>query len=203
VSTPKSAKIVSSFPSYFGRILEEGCTDNGVFGVKMMWHYLDGLLPQLASTCSLQGAQPAEILAAAFPNLRYLWLRRGDKVRQAISLYRALETRIWRSTDGGKGEDREPTFNLVAIDQLVQLTLAEDHAWQAYFQQYSLQPWVVTYEDLAASSEDVIVAILDHLGLPHQARPLRSRWRHQKQADKLTEEWVRRYVAFKGSLPSS
>lgn len=129
---------VSSFPVYFERILEEGSTENGVFGVKMMWHYLDGLVPRLAATCGLTEEAPAAILAAVFPLLRYLWLQRRDKVRQAISHYRALETAVWRSTDAGKAGSRKPTFNRAAIDHLVHLAVAEDQAWHAYFQRYGI-----------------------------------------------------------------
>src|SRR5262245_7873330 len=39
----------ADFPSYFGRLLREGTTTNGVFGSKMMWDYLGDLLPRLAA----------------------------------------------------------------------------------------------------------------------------------------------------------
>jgi LPS sulfotransferase NodH len=39
---------VSSFPAYLARLLEEGTGPNGVFGCKMMWHYVDELVPRLA-----------------------------------------------------------------------------------------------------------------------------------------------------------
>src|SRR5437870_4346527 len=59
------------------RILDEGTGEDGVFGCKLMWDQIDG----------------AQELLNALPGVRYLWLRRTDKVRQGISYYRALETK--------------------------------------------------------------------------------------------------------------
>ena len=38
---------------------------------------------------------PPEVLAELFPNLRYIWMMRRDKVRQAVSLSRGLQTLVW------------------------------------------------------------------------------------------------------------
>lgn len=189
---------VAGFPMYFKRILQEGTTRNGVFGVKMMWDYLDALLPQLATLSGLTDATPPQVLAAAFPNLRYLRLTRRDKVRQGISFYRALETGLWRSSDHDKIDTIEPAFDLAAIDRLVQLSIQEDQAWHEYFQRYEIQPFTIAYEDLSAAPEDVVLSILEHLGisLPVSLPPLPSA-AHQKQADQLTEAWIQQYVALK------
>jgi LPS sulfotransferase NodH len=189
---------VSDFPSYFWRILQEGTTPNGVFGSKMMWDYLGELVPQLAALFHVAAGEPSAVLAAAFPNLRYVWLTRRDKVRQGISYYRALETRIWRSTDGSSGPATDPPFNFLAIDRLVQLSNWEDEGWQGYFQQHRSKPLVVAYEDLAQAPEEVAQQILSHLGLP-QAQWLDRSWQHQRQADTLTDAWVERYRALKGT----
>jgi LPS sulfotransferase NodH len=187
---------VSTFPAYWRRMLQEGTTDNGVFGVKMMWDYLDEtLLPQLAALSGLCEATPAAILAAAFPHLRYLWLTRRDKIRQGISYDRALETRVWRSTDRRDGDTTEPAFNVAAIARMVQLCTGEDDAWQAYFERYRIQPLILTYEELAASPEDSVQSILAYLGLPWPGGLPSQRWEHQKQADRLTEAWAEHYRA--------
>lgn len=188
---------VTGFPAYFTRILREGTTRNGVFGVKMMWDYLDTLLPQLAALSGLTDAPPPEVLAAAFPNLRYLRLTRRDKVRQGISFYRALETDVWRSTDRDKIDATEPAFDVAAIDRLVQLSIQADQTWHEYFQRYGIRPFTIVYEDLAAAPEDVVLLILEHLGipLPDGLPPLH--WAHQKQADGLTEAWIQQYLALK------
>jgi LPS sulfotransferase NodH len=188
----------SDFPSYVRRILEEGTTPNGVFGSKMMWDYLGDLLPQLAALFDVEDAAPADVLKAAFPDLRYIWLTRRDKVRQGISYYLAMETGIWRSTDAAKGPTTDPPFNFLAIDRMVELSTWEDEAWQGYFQQYGLQPLDVAYEDLARAPMEVARHILANLGLPSGHWPERS-WQHRRQANARTDAWVERYHALKGT----
>jgi trehalose 2-sulfotransferase len=187
---------VSDFPSYLRRILREGTSPNGVFGCKMMWGYLAELVPQLAELFGVPASDPAAVLGATFPNLRYVWLTRRDKVRQGISFYRALETRIWRSTDVAAVPPANPPFNFPAIDRLVQLSTWEDDAWQEFFRKNGIAPLVVAYEDLAQDPEGIAERILTYLGLPGLPLP-EGPWQHQKQADTLTEEWVAKYGAEK------
>jgi LPS sulfotransferase NodH len=189
---------VSDFPSYIRRILQEGTTPSGVFGSKMMWDYLGELTPRLAALLGVEDADRATVLAATFPNLRYVWLTRRDKVRQGISYYRALETKVWRSTDVPGSSVTDPPFNFLAIDRLVQLSTWEDEAWQDYFRQRDLQPLVADYEELARSPATVAERILSYVGLPPARLPDRP-WQHQRQADALTDEWVERYHALKGT----
>lgn len=189
---------VSDFPGYFRRILSEGTTPNAVFGSKMMWGYLADLIPKLAAIVGVEAADPFLVLHAAFPHLRYVWLTRRDKVRQGISFYRALETKIWRSTDLDDQTAVDPPFNFEAIDRLVQLSTLEDDSWREYFQRHGVEPLVVAYEELAAAPVEETAAVLAYLGLP-TARPPKGSWQHQRQADALTDEWAERYRALKHS----
>jgi LPS sulfotransferase NodH len=42
------------------------------------------------------GLDRHELLRELFAGPRYVWVRRRDTVRQAVSLWRALQTRAWR-----------------------------------------------------------------------------------------------------------
>ena len=53
----------------------------------MMWNYLADAVARLRAWPRLDVAPDAadpDVLAAAFPGWRYVWLRREDKLRQAI-----------------------------------------------------------------------------------------------------------------------
>jgi trehalose 2-sulfotransferase len=186
---------VADFPSCFRRLLREGTTPNGVFGSKLMWDQLAEVVPQLAALLGLPDADPADVLAATFPNLRYVWLTRHDKVRQGISYYRALETKVWRSTDVPKAPPIEPPFSFEAIQSLVRLSEWEDQAWQDFLPQCGIDPLVVAYEDLARAPEEVARQILRYLGISRSARRTPHAWHHQRQADRLSDAWVERYHA--------
>jgi trehalose 2-sulfotransferase len=185
----------ADFAAYLERVLYTGTSAEGVFGVKLIWHYLDDLLPRLAEVAGLVGADPPTILSATFRNPRYVWLTRRDKVRQGISWYRALESNAWRSTDRATGPDADPAFDFAAIDHLVRQAVADDHSWQAYFERHAIGPLLLTYEDLAADPGSVALQILRYLGLPSPVAPWPPAWRHQRQSDARTEDWARQYHA--------
>jgi trehalose 2-sulfotransferase len=185
---------VSDFPSFLDQVREHGTSRNGVFGSKLMWDQVNDLLRELVTLLGVTEESPARVLEAAFPNLHYVWLRRTDRARQGISHYRALETRRWRSTDTSSSPP-EPAFNFESIRSLMRLCEWEDASWREFFQQNTITPLVVSYEELAAAPVVTACRVIDHLGLEVPERLPTDTWRHQRQADTLTDEWVARYGA--------
>ncbi len=170
---------VSDGADFVARMLLEGTGPNGVFGSKLTWQ---------------QVPEATALIDQRLPNLHYVWLRRLDKVRQGISFYRALETKRWRSTD--TSALGEPEFDFAAIQRLVQLSGWEDEAWSDYFEQRAVAPLELTYEELAQAPHAAVGQILIFLGIAEPRRTeLEEQWRHQRQADSLTEDWVVRYQA--------
>jgi LPS sulfotransferase NodH len=184
--------------AYVERITRAGTTPNGVFGVKLMWSYLGDVVARLAALLDGEEASPPEILAATFPNLRYVWLTRRDKVRQGISFYRAIATQRWRSIDPGNRADADVQFDFQAIEALIEASIKDERAWQQFFQRYGIQPLTITYEDLERAPDMIVRQIVDHFGMGHSTQPLPRVWRHQRQADDLTDTWVQQYRALKG-----
>jgi LPS sulfotransferase NodH len=82
---------VASYAEHVERVKEWGRTPNGVFGAKLMWDHLGRLA---------RDRPPREALDELFDGPRYVWVRRGDVVRQAVSLWRAMQTQSWRHDSG-------------------------------------------------------------------------------------------------------
>jgi LPS sulfotransferase NodH len=182
-----------TYDRYLAWALDAGTTPNGVFGAKLMWGYLGDFVELLRGIEGLAGLPVPELLARVFPGLDYVQITREDKVRQAVSLWRAVQTQAWRQTAGDGASSRvEPVFSFRAINYLVRLLTAHDASWDAYFLGLGHQPLKVTYEELAAAPRDAVARVLDHLALdPDAARALDAP-RLQVQADELSEAWVRR-----------
>jgi LPS sulfotransferase NodH len=89
--------------------------------------------------------------------------------------------------------DVEPPFNFDAIHSLVELSVWADQDWQTYFERNAIDPLVLTYEELAEAPEVAVRRVIAHLGLPPPERVPSETWRHQRQADALTDAWVARY----------
>lgn len=185
---------VTDFATFIDQVRERGTTPNGVFGSKLMWDQVNELVRDLAPMVSMTDESPPRVFETALPNLYYIWLRRTDRIRQGISYYRALETKRWRST-GTSSAQSDPPFNFEAIQSLIQLCDWEDAGWQKFFERRAITPLVVEYEQFAESPEAMVRQIIRHLGLePPEWLPSET-WRHQRQADALTDDWVARYRA--------
>jgi LPS sulfotransferase NodH len=195
----RSATWQASSPAdYVRRIVRTGSTPNGVFGVKFHWYqfqYACGMFQELP-LCS--GMLPPQAIASVFGEVRYIWLTRRDKVRQAISYYRASRTDEWWIVKGVRGQTRSPRpkpppFDAAAIAGLERSVIAHDTEWQKYFEESGIQPLVIYYEELAQDFKAVVRQVLQFLGL-QAARSLRLSTRMRRQADSLTEKWRKEYL---------
>ena len=107
---------------YFDTVIASGISSNGVFGAKVLWHQFARLMtkPRLIEGTSAVGA---ELLRRAFPDLRYVFLTRRDKIRQAISYDRAIRSGLWWSVaataDGNGQSPLVPSFDFNQIDEWV------------------------------------------------------------------------------------
>jgi LPS sulfotransferase NodH len=193
VSEPSPLWDPGRYDRYLDWALQEGTTDNGVFGAKLMWGYFGDFVDLLRGIPELGGFSVPELLSRVFPDLHYIQITREDKVRQAVSLWKAVQTQAWRRRPGDADRPRvEPQFSFRAINYLVRLLTAHDASWDAYFLGLGHHPLKLTYEELAAEPQDTVERALGHLGLDPVRPGVLEGPRLEAQADELSEEWVRR-----------
>ncbi len=188
----------ADYPAYVAELVERRSTPNGVFGGKIMWAHLAPLIERVGAP----GESTGETLARVFPNLRYLWVRRADKLRQAISMWKAKQTKIYNSLqEGERAPDTEPAFDFDEIRKTKERFEREDEAWLGYFQAEGIRPIEVTYERFAADVETGTRALLEGLGiaLPEGFAP--KPLTYQKLADSTNEEWRDRYLELEAARP--
>ncbi|MGA2012801.1 MAG: Stf0 family sulfotransferase [Solirubrobacteraceae bacterium] len=192
-----------TYDRYLEWAIEQGTTPNGVFGAKVMWGYLGDFAELLRGIDGLAGLPLPDLLDRVFPGLRYIQITRKDKFRQAISLWRAVQTQAWRE-DGDRGASAigEPQFSFRAINYLVRLLTAHDASWDAYFLGLGHQPLKITYEDLAGDPEPIIREILTQFGIPAPANLEISAPRLKIQSDDLSEQWLQRVQEHLSALES-
>jgi LPS sulfotransferase NodH len=130
---------------------------NGVFGCKMSWHQKNALLDQ-AMRCNAAVRYVEDL----FPDVRWLYIRRRDKIGQAISIWRAIRSGRWHSTDPVLRDERPP-YDYFPIFGFYQSILAEDALWQDYFQRRALTPLLVEYEDLQDAPRETMAAVVRRL----------------------------------------
>ena len=98
----------TAYDRYLEWAMEQGTTPNGVFGAKLMWGYLGDFVSLLRNVPEYRELPLAELLPAVFPDLQFVRVVRANKVRQAVSLWKAVQTATWSEAEaaGPKGSRR-------------------------------------------------------------------------------------------------
>ena len=139
---------------------------------------------------AFRGLPLDELLPAVFPRPRYVWVTRRDKVRQAVSLWKAIQTEAWR---GDNPAAHEPRYHEPAIDHLAKMLADHDTHWEAFWSRTGIEPLVISYEDdLSDGPERAVRRVLRHLDL---SVPLgwQAPEHMRRQADERSDRWVAQY----------
>jgi LPS sulfotransferase NodH len=182
---------IDDYRDHLRRTLDWGTTDNGVFGGKIMWGHRLDFLPLARSLPELRDLPEHELLDALFPRLRYVWVRRGDTVRQAVSLWKAIQTQSWRAGQKAGGT-REPVYHFEALHHLRRMLERNDSAWGRWFEERGLRPLEMSYERIARDPGRAVEDVLDYVGIESDGHPQPGPPTEQ-QADALSDDWVARY----------
>ncbi len=187
----------ATYRDYLSWVFAAGTTPNRVFGAKLMWGHVDHFVSYLRDLPENAGKPVPRMFAEVFPSLRYVRVLRRDKVRQAVSLWKALQTAIWRIERSRSGDEepsrsREGEFSFDAIDHLRRQISVHEAAWTNYFEEAGIEPLTIVYEDFIGAYEETLVETLGYVGVAPEARSAPALEMH-RQADATSEEWVERY----------
>lgn len=186
------------FAQYLRGLLASAATSNGVFGFRIEPWDVQPLVERLRETEEFGASDLAEkaLLQAAFPRLRCIQLTREDKLRQAISRARAMQTNLWVP---GKEHNitGQAEFDPELISQCLASAARAEELWTDFFVRNHIHPLAITYEELCSDYADTVSRVFDFLHIrPPRRLDLRSP-RTVRQADGVTEQWVARYRALR------
>jgi LPS sulfotransferase NodH len=203
----------TAYDRYVEWAIESGTTPNSVFSVKLMWGYFGDFVSLLRNVPHYRDLPLAELLPAVFGDLTYVRVVRANKIRQAVSLWKAVQTATWREEgareerpldDWDEASDAPPyrsflqdhrpqlRFHYRAIEHLLQQLLVEEASWDAFFEHCGVRPTLILYENFAADPRTSTLSLLGRLGLPAPA-DVNVEPRMQRQSDGINDDWVRRF----------
>ena len=165
---------------YIAKLLARRTSRNGVFGMKAHFHHFE----------AFQKEYPAllEVLAPT----SYIYISRQDRIAQAVSMAKALQSDAWtsRMEEGPKPVlfyDREMIAHcLVDIEQ-------QDATWRRWFETHKITPFQVTYDELTADAARVVRGFVEYLGVQNDERDEVDIPPAKKQADETNQEWIERF----------
>jgi trehalose 2-sulfotransferase len=177
-----------------------------------MWGYFGDFVGLLRNVPRYSELPLAELLPAVFPDLTFVRVVRANKIRQAVSLWKAVQTAAWREEErpadslGAAGDEADAPpyksflqehrpqlrFHYGAIAHLLDRILLEEASWDAFFEHSGLRPVLVLYENFAADPQSSTLNLLGRIGIEPPAS-FQFEPRMKRQTDALNDDWARRY----------
>lgn len=165
---------------YFQQMLLRTSTDNGVCGIKVATLAFENMRRELGPIFEL--LRP-----------KFIWLRRHDVLRQAISLYRASETDIWHWHEGQAKPQAAVPFDAEKINACRKQIEQANEAWAIWFAENRISPLQFWYEDVISSPRGTVEETCRHVGVDAGSLPvLKSDLRVMR--DETTEQWITMYA---------
>jgi len=116
-------------------------------------------------------------------------VHRPDVVSQAVSFWRAVQTRVWRGRPD-PGRDARAIYHAGAIGHVVTMLRAQEEGWRTWFAEEDVERIEVPYPVLWRNLTQVVATILEALGLDPRLAPQPAL---ERQADQRSDAWVERY----------
>ena len=176
------------------RIWEHGTTPNGVFGIKLQFEqkWVDAFRTMLELPVQ---ASRSEVWSAAFPNCsKHIYMTRRNKVRLAVSWWRAIVSGEWHRKFGEKPQEQDiaDQYNYDAINHLILESTMCEAAIEDFFSESNIVPLTIVYEDFIQDYEGTVMKVLEYLDIPAEGVTVGPP-AFDKLADDVAEQWVQRY----------
>ncbi len=188
---------------YIERVLQDNTGANRVFGAVVMWSYFERMLQMLQELREHNRLTGAGLLAELFNRPKYIWMRRRNRVEQAVSWAMACQTGVWAKRVGGTLQpDAAPTFDFKVIDEWCSRVTAHEASWANYFRENQIEPLVLYYEDVIACHRVAAERVLEFLALPLPHRMDIPAPAVEKQANEISAQWAASYRKLKSKQTS-
>lgn len=174
-------------------IRREGTTPNGVFGIKQ--GYSEPRFSETLRAIDASDANDREAMSVwhdAFPNHRHVLLTRRNKIRLAVSWWKAIRSGEWHRKAGEPPTDvdLEGGYDAEAIGRLTMEAVCREAGIGERLRAAGIVPLVLTYEDMVVDLQRALDSVMNHLELPIVPAPASGL---AVTADELSERWVQRF----------
>lgn len=163
---------------YWDAVQKVRTTSNGVFGFK-------AFTPNFR-----QMPLNAPELLPWVKSDRVILLLRRDRVSQAVSYARAVQTRVWFSGI----DDGHPEYQFKRIAKAERYIATQTEDWERIFRRTRVKPLRIFHEDVIADFSSVAARISAGFGIPLAPGCALEVPGLEKQSDDLSAEWKARYL---------
>ncbi|GAA4401218.1 trehalose 2-sulfotransferase [Tsukamurella soli] len=166
-----------------------GRTANGVWGGKLMWNQTPIVIARTRTASGSLRTAIRSLFDGADP--LYVHVYRPDVVPQAVSMWRAVQTRVWRDSDHDEsGRDTRAEYRAEGIAHLAAILREQERSWRTWFAAEDIEPLEVDFTELVRDPRKTTARVLEALGQdPDLAPPPPLK----PQSNARSAEWAARY----------
>jgi len=176
---------VADLGTFMAQIEEFRTSAQGVFGMKAHYRQTAALLrtPDLMTQFLRRFGKIIRII-------------RRDKVAQAVSAYKALESGFWthRHEELSETVPPAPAYNAARIAECLSQGFSEEQGWLAALRLAGQDAITVAYEDLVSDPDRTLAAVFSYLEIP-AFLPIRLQPSLRRQADRSNARYRAQFLA--------
>lgn len=141
-------------------------------------------------------SDPELLLSDLLPNCKHILLVRNNKIRQAVSWWKAIQDQTWhllpKQTYTKSSAFYSDKYDFNALKHLYQEAVWRDVAAQDYLDQHGQTALTIAYEDLIAHPKIVLKRVLDYLEIDFDLQQMPT-FHYQQTANAINEDWVQQF----------
>ena len=194
------------------QILKQGTTSNEVFAIKTHWRQLQHLMRMARKYLGLTNETDLEVISILFScsNPKFVYIKRRDLLKQAISWEIAKQTGIFHRMDSSVLEDADPgvfsksielqnsstqklVFKPLKIFQRKEDIKSQNKHWENFFISNSINYYEVIYENFIIDIPNIIIDLINFIEIEHSISENTVQVPLKKLSNSAKDEWYKYY----------
>jgi len=184
---------------FFDQVRKRGMTENGCFGIKLMWESYIQATNFLRTKEENENLSRFELINKTYPDLKFIYIARRSKIRQAVSFAKAETIGAYNSNqyeklniDNAWKNKVKEKYDFELIFSLYKQLIQEELTWITFFVDNKVDVKTIYYEDLVKNPNACIQEIFDYIGLDaSQINNVNAGLK--KESDEINEDWVKKF----------
>ena len=176
----------------------KAATKGDFCGVTVQVHHLKRVFRIVEE---LTGRVPENIMSGLqtlFPDAKWIYLYRHDKVKQAISLLKARRTQDYEHFPWDKDKNNQIDYGEYSREEIrmhLEWFCIWDSFWLTFFKRNAIEPLFISYEELVDNKLLTTVKVFEFLGYTTDTVKMNPDFMPIRQYDEVSQEWYNKYHA--------
>ena len=175
----------------------ESCTQNDIWGAVAHYLHFSKGMEELQRISGIRSLSGYPLLNSLFPNIKFIYFYRIDKVKQAISWKKAKQADHYLCNELKVFDNY--TYSEEWISGTIRRLVREESRWLYFFEKYNITPHYLSYEALYEDKVKAIAGILDFLNLKFVSDETLAEFINRikltvQQYDATNAKWYRQYM---------